>query len=382
MMTQLLALRDRLKAFYSRYENFCRPGLKFVLALVTLTMINKGIGYSGALKNFAVVLVISLLCSFFPMNFIVVVGAMVTLLHLYATSLECVIAVGVLFLVMFLLYFRFSSKDTILLLMTPLCFVLKIPYVAPICAGLIAAPTAVVSTGCGVVTYYMLSFIAVNRSTLLSMSEESILEKLRFLLGGLAGNREMEVMVAAFAITILIVYLIRRLPVDHAWTIAIISGLLVDILVILIGDLKYNTYISVAGLIFGSVAAFAAAWVLQFFVFNVDYSRTEKVQFEDDEYYYYVKAVPKNVVPPTERSVKKIKGQEKDDVLHRRKRSDRERASERDAQEYRMRRSATREDEDSDSSVARNKNRTKRIVMAEDARARRSAPKSDRKEET
>jgi len=363
MMKQLLALRDRMKAIYSRYENFCRPGLKFILALITMTMINKGIGYSGALKNFAVVLVISLLCSFFPMNFIVVVGSMVILLHLYATSLECVIAVGVMFLVMFLLYFRFSSKDTILLLLTPLCFVLKVPYVVPICAGLVAAPTAVVSTGCGVVTYYMLSFIATNRSTLLSMSEESLLEKFRFLLGGLAGNREMQVMVAAFAVTILVVYLIRRLPVDYAWTIAIVSGLLVDIVVILIGDLKYNTYISVPGLILGSIVAFGAAWVLQFFVFNVDYSRTEKVQFEDDEYYYYVKAVPKNVVPPTERSVKKIKGQEKDEILHRHRRRSAESDSGRDAQEYRMRRSATKEEDAS--SVARNKNRTKRIVLAE-----------------
>ena len=49
--------------------------------------------------------------------------------------------------------------------------------------------------------------------------------------------------------------------------------------------------------------------VLQFFVFNVDYSRTEKVQFEDDEYYYYVKAVPKIVVARPEKKVKQINSQ-------------------------------------------------------------------------
>ena len=30
-----------------------------------------------------------------------------------------------------------------------------------------------------------------------------------------------------------------------------------------------------------------------FFVHNLDYRRIENHQFEDDEYYYYVKAVPK-----------------------------------------------------------------------------------------
>ena len=31
-------------------------------------------------------------------------------------------------------------------------------------------------------------------------------------------------------------------------------------------------------------------------MFNVDYSHIEITQFEDDEYYYYVKAVPKYVL--------------------------------------------------------------------------------------
>ena len=35
-------------------------------------------------------------------------------------------------------------------------------------------------------------------------------------------------------------------------------------------------------------------------------SRTERVQFEDDEYYYYVKAVPKMYVAVKEKQVKTI----------------------------------------------------------------------------
>ena len=35
------------------------------------------------------------------------------------------------------------------------------------------------------------------------------------------------------------------------------------------------------------------AIIIQFLFFNLDYSRTERLQFEDDDYYYYVKAVPK-----------------------------------------------------------------------------------------
>ena len=45
--------------------------------------------------------------------------------------------------------------------------------------------------------------------------------------------------------------------------------------------------------IVGSVISVVIAMIIQFLFFNLDYSRTERLQFEDDDYYYYVKAVPK-----------------------------------------------------------------------------------------
>ena len=47
---------------------------------------------------------------------------------------------------------------------------------------------------------------------------------------------------------------------------------------------------------------------IEFFRFCLDYSRTEKVQFEDDEYYYYVKAVPKAIVAGTDKKVTRFSG--------------------------------------------------------------------------
>ena len=79
------------------------------------------------------------------------------------------------------------------------------------------------------------------------------------------------------------------------------------------------------------------------------------MQFEDDEYYYYVKAVPKNTVALTEKKVKKIKGSEKSPQTP----VDEEAIAEKlqlDAPEYRLRRSG---------STAGNKNRTRRINIPE-----------------
>ena len=48
------------------------------------------------------------------------------------------------------------------------------------------------------------------------------------------------------------------------------------------------------------------AFVLKFLFFNVDYTRVERVQFEDDEYYYYVKAVPKISVTQSKKQIKQF----------------------------------------------------------------------------
>ena len=138
------------------------------------------------------------------------------------------------------------------------------------------------------------------------MEAEDITDKFRFIIDGMLDNRIMVVTAAVFAMTLILVYLIRRLSVGHSWTIAIVAGSLVNIMLLLVGDLMFDTNVAIGEVILGTAVAALIAAVIQFFAFHVDYGRTEKVQFEDDEYYYYVKAVPKVTVSTPERKVKKI----------------------------------------------------------------------------
>ncbi len=313
-MTTLLVAKQILMTLYSRYEVYITPLLKFLTALITLLLINSRIGYMDSIDKMTVVLIVALMCSFMPMNFIVVMAALFVMLHIYTFSLECALVVGVGFLLMFLLYLRFSPKDTLVVVLMPVCFILKIPYVVPLAMGLIGTPASMVSVGCGVIVYYMLHFVTQNGSAIAAITGDETavkfsVAKFKFVVDGMLNNKEMAVTVMAFAITVLIVYLIRRLSIDYAWTIAMAAGAVVNLMILLVGDLMFDTNVSLFGVILGNIVAVFLTVVLQFFVFNVDYSRTEKVQFEDDEYYYYVKAVPKVVVSRAEKKVKQINSQ-------------------------------------------------------------------------
>lgn len=308
-MTALLELRENLKKIYSRNEAFILPVIKFLLGVIVLSIINGKMGYMTKLDNMAIVLIVSLLCSFLPTGFMAFFAMMFAVLHMYALSIETAAVGLVVFLLLYLLFLRFTAKEALVVVLTPVLCMLKLPYVMPVAMGLIGTPVSCVSVGCGVVVYYLLQTVITNAPTINSMGAEEATAKLRLLIDGMLGNKAMLVMIAAFAITVIVVYLIRRMSVDHSWTIAMVAGVMIEVMILLVGDLMYDTNLSIVSALLGAVVTLIACKIIEFFRFCLDYSRTEKVQFEDDEYYYYVKAVPKMTVAAPTNTVKKINTQ-------------------------------------------------------------------------
>ncbi|MBP3825647.1 MAG: hypothetical protein ILA11_07905 [Butyrivibrio sp.] len=305
-MTSLLELKQYIKRFYIKYETYITYVWKFLLALVSILVINSKLGYMDALTNIAIVMMASLLCAILPANFIVFISAAFILGHLYSLAMECALIALVIFILMFLLYFRFSPKDTLAVLLTPIFFFMHIPYVMPLAMGLLGTPASVVSVSFGLVISYMIGYFSSNATSFGSDGVVEAANGFSTIINGIIGNKEMMVMIIVFAIVLVLVYIIRRSSIDHCWKIAIAAGSIGLMIFTLIGDIMSDTQISIAGVILGTIISALLMLVVEFFAFNMDYSRTEKVQFEDDEYYYYVKAVPKVTVATPERKVKKI----------------------------------------------------------------------------
>ncbi len=308
----ILEIKTILKRLYSRYDRYITALLKFVLALTAFLVLNQSVAFLPQLRNPVISIVAAVFCAFLPSAVTVIFAGVFFVLQAYALSVEvCAVILGIL-IVMYLLYFRFTPKQGSLLVVTPLSFILGIPYAVPLVMGLIGGPISIIPVSCGVILYYILKYLYSNTTILTNSGSEIAVEKVTALLENLTGNYEMLICLAAFALTLLAVYAIRRLSMDYSWSIAIAVGTVLDLFVNLVGGLVLKTNVPIFGLIAGGIVSLLIAFVLQFFVFSVDYTRTERVQFEDDEYYYYVKAVPKNVVAVKEKKVKKIVSQKKE----------------------------------------------------------------------
>ena len=305
-MISVLEFKEKLKSFYAKYGRYVDMAAKFVVTLVAMLLINKNLGYMQKLDNPFLVIIVSLLCSLLPYGLIAVILGACLIAQVYAVSMEMAILLAIILLVIAVLYYGFHPKDAHILILTPILFAIKIPYAVPLIVGLSAGITTIVPVSCGILLYYIVAFIKNNAGLLTNDTSLEITSRYKQLLNGIITNKQMWLIIITFAVAILIVFLIRQLSVNYSWYIAIAAGILVILLGIFAGQSILDIETSMADTIIQIALSTLVALIYTFFAFNVDYTRTEITQFEDDDYYYYVKAVPKVKVQTGGKKVRKF----------------------------------------------------------------------------
>ena len=305
-MVFLLELKEGFKKFYNKYDTYLVPAVRFVMALVSFLMLNASIGYMSKLKNPLIAVAMAVLCAFLPNGFMIFFLSVFMLVHLYAISAEFALIVLGIVLLMYLLYYRFTPKQGYLLVITVLLCWIKMPYLLPIAAGLCFNAFAMIPAAFGVIIFYIIKTASEYETALTTKSVNDSMQQISYIVESLFNNKEMILFVIAMVVTITAVYAVRRLKIDNAWTYAIAAGIVVQFIVLLAGILVTGAKINLILMIVGTVLGGVVGYLCQILFFSVDYSRTEYVQYEDDEYYYYVKAVPKINIGNAEVKVKQI----------------------------------------------------------------------------
>lgn len=307
-MTNLLEFREKLNRFYARNGRFIRPVLKFIVSFVVFTLINQNLGYDPRLNNVIVVAALSVVGAILPDVILVLIAVLFTTLHVYYVSLALSVIVIMLFLILYFLCIRFMSKSGYIVLAMPVLYMMKIPFVIPILLGLISGPIAIIPMSCGIVVFYLFKIIKGANLVANGTSVEDILGVYKYVVDHLISNKEMILTIVAFGIVLLFTYFIRNLSMDYAFHLAILAGMVINILAFLIGGMVMTVTTKLTFILVGSIISGLIVYVIQFFRLNLDYSTVEYTQFEDDDYYYYVKAVPKVKITVPKKDVKRING--------------------------------------------------------------------------
>ena len=308
-MESLLMIKEKIKSLYASYHNIIVPTVKAIVAFIMLIAINDKIGYMTTLDNFFVVLILTLICAFSPRVVTIIVGFVVVLGHLYALSVESALIAGAITAAMFFLYLRFGSKDLILLVLVPISFYIGLPYMMPLMVGVLCGPTAVLTLCCGIVIHFYIDFVSVNALTIQGMTATGSMDKIRVGIDGIIHNEKMFLALLSFAAATIVVHILRRQAIDNARNVAIFTGAMTNVILSFMGLLIFDNGPRVLGMLLGTLIAVPLTMFIGFLFVGLDYSRTERVQFEDKNYYYYVKVVPKMNIEAPSKTVKKINTQ-------------------------------------------------------------------------
>lgn len=317
-MTEVFVMREKLIHLVREYETWILIIAKFIGMMFVFTYINSSLGYFEMLNTTAVNVLLSLICSIIPGSFGVFIVAAVIMAHMAKLSVILAALVLAVMLIAYLMFLKFAPGQSAVLLAVPVLMQYDLHFAVPILAGMFFSPYAVVPA---VVGLFMVKFIgytcdAVSMTgTGMSFNLDGIIAALDSIIGQVTGDKSIWLYAIVAGLTLAVVFVIGQFSFDYAWYAAIGAGAVAEIAVTFFCAASLGVNVQIGGVIIGTVIGAALAVVLQFFKCAVDYSRKELIQFEDDDYYYYVKAIPKISVAQTEKNVVRMNSgsQEADD---------------------------------------------------------------------
>ena len=293
-METLWTIKSKVTKFYKEFETWFRIIFKFIIAYIIFGYINDSLGYMEALNNGGLRVVLSLISAIVPSSIFVLICGVVSLLHLYKLSLIMMVLAFIVFIIFYFLYLKFAPEHGILMMAIPVLMPYNLHYMVPLVAGLFYNPFTIIPIGCFFIVQKFVHFIvqAAPMVDLEKLDVEAITAAYQFVIDSVLDNKEMLMYAGAFALIVVVTYIISRLPFDYSWYAGIGAGTIASIVGMAIFSNKFDA--DPTGSVFiGSVFSGLIMCVVQFLHCSVDYAKKEYVQFEDDDYYYYVKALPK-----------------------------------------------------------------------------------------
>ena len=288
-MKGIYNIRTLFEKYYSEYGNYIDAAAKFVTALILFMQINGRIGGKSIFGNIFVELILALVCAILPPNVMIVLAFVAALLQFASVSIASLAVGGGVLLTVLLLYFAFASRQAWAMLLTILGLFFHVPCIVPISFGLMGSTMSAAAMTAGTVFYYTLSTIGKlgSASVDLAMAKQSTAEKI------LAELQTMILMLVVLLAVFAVVFLARRMAMKHAWKVAIAAGTVIYLVLMMAGYMMLHLEIGILWILIGTLISAAVAFLLEQLFFNLDYRKIENLQFEDNDYYYYVEAVPK-----------------------------------------------------------------------------------------
>lgn len=307
-MYNLLNIRASIIMFFKKYEIVILFILKFIIGVFIFIAINSIGLHNKALDSvlkppllFASNMALGLLFTILPLSlsyFLMIISIAIS----FSSSIEVLSIICLFLLCVLFLYAGLFKKESLFIIATLFAFYLKIPYVVPILAGLYFGISTIIPISIGVIIWNLLPRM-IDLATKNDKMPTGLLDFASYpkniilvyssIFSDIKITSNIVTQIFVFSLVVVSVYIIRKLSFDYSKEWAIFSGGVANILGFIALSFFANLSFGITGMIFATLICVLISYIIKFFDILVDYKCAEILEFEDEEFYYYVKAIPK-----------------------------------------------------------------------------------------
>lgn len=307
-MEELFLIRQRLIGIYKLREDKINIAAKFLAGLITFYFMSSfSAGNLIGTKKFAIVLLGGIFASVSSPAVFLAVSALAAVIFIASASIETAVAAFIFFFLLYVLYGRVFPRESLLFVAMLVCFKIKVPYAVAFIGGIYFGGKAIFPVAAAMFTNQlapiMTEFIKMSPAAEFSTSTmpDVLFNMYTYIFSdGLKVISGSFYAAIAMVIAVVISWGISSAHIDHEKEIAIIVSALFTVIAMFLAVIIGGSQFSVIGLPFFVFISAVIAFVIRLFDDLPDYRHTERVRFQDKNYFYYVKAVPKIKIPKKE----------------------------------------------------------------------------------
>ena len=309
-MEELFLIRQRLIGIYKLNEDKINIACKFLAGIITfLLMSYLSAGNLIGTKKLIIVLLGGIFASVSSPAVFLAVAAVATVIFIASASVETAVAALIFFFLLYVFYGRVFPKESLLFVAMLVCFKFKVPYAVAFLGGIYFGGKAIFPVAAAMftnqITPIMQEFIKMSPAAEFSASTmpDVLFNMYTYIFSeaGMAVISGSFYAAAAMVLAVVTSWAISSAHIDHEKEIAIIASAIVTVIAMFLAVIIGGSKFSVVGLPFFVLLSAVIAFIIRLFDDLPDYRHTERVRFQDKNYIYYVKAVPKMKMPPKER---------------------------------------------------------------------------------
>ena len=297
-MKTILTIRNRIESIYNSHSMIFGYILRLLFSFFVLLAIRDNIGYNTLLSQFWFIVAFSFVSAFVRLRFLTLVMAGYAVLQCASLSLGVGVTVLIIMAVIYLLYLRLDARFGFALLLMPILFILRVPVIIPLVLAVVGPLSSICVVIGGSISYYMLHHVSVNAAVITGYADASEFTIASVFINGFFTYKEFIYTTIIMILVFLAVYYIRKLNINHANDIAVAIGSGMYIILMLVTNMIFSTitFQRLRYIVLGTLAALIISLIAENMMRPMDFERSESLEFEDEEYYYYVRAVPKAIL--------------------------------------------------------------------------------------